>query len=115
MFDASSVSLVQVGVDVDAIYRQNNRNFEPRVGIAWTLSENGGTVMRAAFEPRFLKQFPVRTITSYESRPREGAPGGGSPEVDKDVLQDLTTIGYIGGAPSPSPSPTASSSPPAPR
>ena len=67
-----------------------------------------GTVLRGAFDERFLRQFPVRTIASYESRPRDAAPGGANPDVDKDVLQDLTTIGYIGGkaaSPSPSPSP----------
>jgi hypothetical protein len=49
VFDAASASLLRVGVDVDDIYRQNNRNFEPRVGIAWAASDDGRTVVRAAY------------------------------------------------------------------
>ena len=76
-------------------------------------SDMDGTVLREAFDPRFLRQFPVRTIASYETRPRDAAPGAAKPEVDEDVLQDLATIGYIGGpgdggaaSPSPRPLPT---------
>jgi len=48
--------------------------------------------------PALAEAVPVRTIASYETRPRDAAPGGASnPDVDKDVLQDLSTIGYIGG------------------
>ena len=49
VFDEASASLVRVGVDVDRIYRQNNTNFEPRVGIAWTPGADDRTVVRAAF------------------------------------------------------------------
>jgi hypothetical protein len=49
VFDAASASLLRVGVDVDGIYQQNNRNLEPRVGIAWTPSPDGRTVLRAAY------------------------------------------------------------------
>jgi hypothetical protein len=49
VFDASSASLVRVGVDVEKIYRQNNANFEPRMGIAWTPAAHGRTVVRAAY------------------------------------------------------------------
>jgi len=58
-----------------------------------------------------LKRFPVRTIASYETRPRDAAPGGSNPDVDKDVLQDLSTIGYIGQAEGASPSPGPEASP----
>ena len=49
VFDAASASLLRVGVDVDDIYRQNNRNFQPRVGVAWDFSSDGRTVLRAAY------------------------------------------------------------------
>jgi hypothetical protein len=47
VFDADTASLVQVGVDIDRIYQQNNANVEPRVGVAWSASER--TVVRAAY------------------------------------------------------------------
>ena len=49
VFDAATASLVHVGVDLDEIYRENNGNFEPRVGVAWTPSADGRTVVRAAY------------------------------------------------------------------
>lgn len=77
-------------------------------------SDMDGTVLRDAFDRRFREQFPVRTIASYEARPRDAAPAAAHPDVDKDVLQDLTAIGYIGGsgdAPTPSPSPPPRATP----
>jgi hypothetical protein len=49
VFDRERASLLQVGVHVDEIYQQNNRNFEPRVGVAWDASRDGRTVVRAAY------------------------------------------------------------------
>ena len=49
VFDASRGSLARVGVDRDAIYAQNNKNIEPRVGVAWQISADGRTVLRAAY------------------------------------------------------------------
>jgi hypothetical protein len=49
VFDAASASLRRVGVDVDQIYQQNALNLEPRIGVAWTPSADGRTVVRAAY------------------------------------------------------------------
>ena len=49
VFDAATASLVRVGVDIDKIYGENNTNFEPRLGLAWTLGGDGRTVVRAAY------------------------------------------------------------------
>jgi hypothetical protein len=49
VFDSSTSSLLQVGVDLDDIYRRNDLNFEPRVGFAWDWSRNGRRVLRAAY------------------------------------------------------------------
>jgi hypothetical protein len=49
VFDAATASLVRVGVDIASIYRQNNRNVEPRLGLAWTPWRDGLTVVRAAY------------------------------------------------------------------
>ena len=49
VFDAATASLLRVGVDVDKIYRENNDNIEPRLGLAWTPDADGRTVVRAAY------------------------------------------------------------------
>jgi hypothetical protein len=49
VFDPASVSLLRVGVDLEEIHRQNNKNIEPRVGVVWSPSSDGRTVVRAAY------------------------------------------------------------------
>jgi hypothetical protein len=53
VFDTASSSLLRVGLDVDEIYRQNTGNFGPRIGIAWNVSHDGRTVLRAAYGRSF--------------------------------------------------------------
>lgn len=49
VFDPESVSLIRIGGDVKDVYRQNNKNFQPRVGVAWDPFKTGRTSVRAAY------------------------------------------------------------------
>jgi len=41
-----SVGFEQVGKNISSIYKRDNKNFSPRVGIAWDITGNGTTVVR---------------------------------------------------------------------
>jgi Carboxypeptidase regulatory-like domain len=49
VFDPQSGSLVRVGTNIDSIYHENNKNFQPRVGVAWSPGGSNKTVVRAAY------------------------------------------------------------------
>ena len=49
VFDPATASLIRVGTDFDEVYRQNNRNVQPRVGFVWDPFRDGKTAVRAAY------------------------------------------------------------------
>jgi hypothetical protein len=73
VFDAGSASLLRVGTDLDEIYAQNNRNFEPRVGVAWSVSPGGRTVLRAAYASA-VDQPGTTAVRDTASNPPYGIP-----------------------------------------
>jgi len=73
VFDADSASLLRVGVDLDEIYHQNNRNFEPRVGLAWDIDSDGRTVVRAAYA-RAVDEPSTTTVRDTAGNPPFAVP-----------------------------------------
>ena len=68
VFDPATGSLVRVGSGVDEVYHENNKNFQPRVGIAWDPFKDGKTSVRAAYA--ILTDQPVtNVVTGLASNP----------------------------------------------
>ena len=73
VFDRPTASLIRVGEDIPRIYRQNNANVEPRVGVTWSLPGDGNTVLRAAYG--HAADQPVTTaVRDTASNPPYGVP-----------------------------------------
>jgi outer membrane receptor protein involved in Fe transport len=49
VFNPETVSLDQVGKDINQVYHTNNKNLQPRVGFAWDPFKDGKTSVRAAY------------------------------------------------------------------
>jgi len=68
VFDPATRSLLRVGSGIDKVYKENNKNFEPRVGIAWDPFNDGKTSVRAAYA--ILTDQPVtNVVTPLTSNP----------------------------------------------
>jgi hypothetical protein len=61
-FDPATASLVQVGSGINQVYHTNNRNFEPRVGLAWDPFKDGKTSVRAAYA--IMTDQPVTNVVT---------------------------------------------------
>lgn len=62
VFDPATATLVRVGDGIDEVYKQNNKNFQPRVGIAWDPFKDGKTSVRAAYA--ILTDQPVTNMVT---------------------------------------------------
>jgi outer membrane receptor protein involved in Fe transport len=62
VFDPATQSLLRVGSGIDKVYKENNRNFQPRVGIAWDPFNDGKTSIRAAYA--VLTDQPVTNVVT---------------------------------------------------
>jgi outer membrane receptor protein involved in Fe transport len=68
VFDPATRTLVRVGSGIDKVYHENNKNFQPRVGIAWDPFNDGRTSIRAAYA--ILADQPVtNVVTPVTSNP----------------------------------------------
>ncbi len=73
VFDAQSVSLLRAGVDIDDVYRQNNKNFQPRVGFAWDPFKTGKTSVRGAYSVQ-VDQPMTSVVTALAANPPLAVP-----------------------------------------
>ena len=89
VFDPASAALVQAGAGpIGEVYKQNARNFQPRVGFAWDVFSNGQTVVRGAYA--ILTDQPVTNIVQpLASEPAVRHPGVVQRAGDGDVRQRL--------------------------
>jgi hypothetical protein len=73
VFDPSTVSLLRIGVDTNApVYRENNANFEPRVGFALRANE-GRTLLRGGYATT-VQQPNTNIVVNLTSNPPFGVP-----------------------------------------
>jgi hypothetical protein len=73
VFDPATQTLVRVGSGIDDVYEQNNKNFQPRLGIAWDPFNDGKTSVRAAYA--ILTDQPVtNVVTPLTSNPPLATP-----------------------------------------
>ena len=73
VFDPRTDSLVRLGQGAHEIYRQNNKNLQPRVGFAWDPFQDGKTSVRAAYA--ILTDQPLTSVvTSTTANPPQAVP-----------------------------------------
>ena len=97
VFDPATRSLIQVGSGIDDVYEENNKNFQPRVGIAWDPFNDGKTSIRAAYA--ILTDQPVtNVVTPLTSNPPLARPLTFTGLIHFDDAEE--TAGLAGLAPS---------------
>ncbi|HEX7227079.1 MAG TPA: TonB-dependent receptor, partial [Candidatus Binatia bacterium] len=73
VFDPLTRSFLRVGSGIDKVYEENNKNFQPRLGIAWDPFNDGKTSVRAAYA--ILTDQPVtNVVTPLTSNPPLATP-----------------------------------------
>jgi len=73
IFDTATASLQRVVDDGPGIYRQNNANIEPRLGFTWSLTDDGRTVLRAAYG-HSVDQPVTTAVRDTAGNPPQGVP-----------------------------------------
>ena len=96
VFDPATASLRRVGRDIDEVYNQNNKNFQPRFGIAWDPSGSGKTVVRAAYAIT-VDQPVTNTVTGPAANPPLATPLSFTGAIN--LASARTTAGAAGLAP----------------
>ena len=88
VFDPATASLKRVGTQLDDVYHQNNKNFQPRVGFAWDPFKSGKTSVRAAYSIQ-VDQPMTSVVTALAANPPLAMPLTFSGAVRLDNALDL--------------------------
>jgi hypothetical protein len=67
VFDPRSNSLLRVGTDLEKVYRENNKNIQPRIGFAWSTLHDT-TVIRGAYGI-YVDQPMTSVVTGLSGNP----------------------------------------------
>ena len=73
VFDPTRVALVNVGRDIDQVYKTNAKNFQPRVGVAWDPFKDGKTSVRVAYAI-MTEQPLVNAVSNTAANPPNATP-----------------------------------------
>lgn len=73
VFDPASTSLLNVGRDIDQVYKTNAKNFQPRVGMAWDPFQDGKTSVHAAYAI-MTEQPLVNAVNNLPANPPNANP-----------------------------------------
>ena len=73
VFDPTTASLLQVGSGIDKVYKENNKNFQPRIGVAWDPFKDGKTSVRAAYAIQ-VDQPMTSVVTGTSANPPLATP-----------------------------------------
>jgi hypothetical protein len=87
VFDPGSASLLRVGTDLDKVYRENNKNIQPRVGFAWSVFDDA-TVVRGAYGI-YVDQPMTSIVTGLSGNPPLAVPLAFSGAIRLDEALDV--------------------------
>ena len=73
VFEPTRVALVNVGRDIDQVYKTNAKNFQPRVGFAWDPFKDGKTSVRAGYAI-MTEQPVVQAVSNTAANPPNATP-----------------------------------------
>lgn len=91
VFDPATISLIRVGSGRNQIYHNNNKNFQPRVGIAWDPFKNGKTSVRAGYA--ILVDQPVTNlVTGTSANPPLADPRNFTPSQARPTTTFATAL-----------------------
>jgi Carboxypeptidase regulatory-like domain/TonB dependent receptor len=95
VFDPDTARLLRVGHDIEAIFDQNNLNFEPRLGVTW-IPDGGSTVVRGAYGLH-VDQLTTNMLAGPASNPPLAQPLSYTGQVS--LASAITRAGPVGLSP----------------